>query len=79
MHFEEIPKMTYDKNAMARALEKVRTEPSCRIDDAAIVLGISRGQAYKAAEAGQIETMRSGKRWIVITAPLRRRLCIDAA
>ena len=43
---------------------------------AARVYGISRGAAYAAAQAGEIETIRIGRLLKAITAPMRRRLQI---
>lgn len=67
------------KEKMARVLDDIRTQPTCLLSDAAIVLGISRAHAYTAAKNGEIETIRLGRRWVAITAPLRERLKIDAA
>jgi hypothetical protein len=44
---------------------------------AARAYGISRGAAYAAAQAGEIETIRIGRLLKAITAPMRRRLHID--
>jgi hypothetical protein len=46
---------------------------------AARVYGISRGAAYEAAKAGEIETIRIGRLLKVVTAPMRRRLHIEEA
>jgi hypothetical protein len=67
------------EQAMARVLEDIKTHPTCLLSDAAIALGISRTGAYNAAEKGEIETIRIGRRWVAITAPLRQKLKIDAA
>jgi excisionase family DNA binding protein len=44
------------------------------IDEAAIILGISRGSAYVAAKRGDIPTIRIGKRLLVPLAALERML-----
>ena len=67
------------KQAMARVIEDIKTQPTCLLSDAAVALGISRTHAYTAAQNGEIETIRIGRRWIAITAPLRRKLGIDNA
>lgn len=41
------------------------------------VLGISKNSTYAAAAAGQIPTLRLGKRLVVPTAALRRMLQLD--
>jgi len=41
------------------------------------VLGISKNSTYQAAAAGQIPTIRLGKRLVVPTAGLRRMLQLD--
>jgi hypothetical protein len=67
------------KEILARALADIKTQPTCLLSDAAVALGISRSHAYTAAKAGEIETIRLGRRWVAITAPLREKLKIDAA
>jgi excisionase family DNA binding protein len=44
------------------------------VEEAARVLGISRGTAYKAARAGQIPTLRLGNRLLVPRPALNRLL-----
>jgi len=44
------------------------------IDEAARILGISRGGAYQAAKRGEIPIIRIGKRLLVPTAALERML-----
>ena len=47
------------------------------IEQTARLLGISRGAAYRAAAAGQIPTVRFGRRLLVPTARLLEMLGID--
>lgn len=47
------------------------------IEAAARLLGISRGAAYRAAAAGQIPTIRIGRRLLVPTARLLEMLGVD--
>lgn len=47
------------------------------IEQAGQLLGISRGAAYRAAAAGQIPTIRVGRRLLVPTALLLEMLGID--
>jgi hypothetical protein len=39
-----------------------------------VLLGVSRSAAYRAANAGQLQTFRMGRRLLVPTAPLLRML-----
>ena len=48
--------------------------PTISLDEAAIVLGISRQAAYQAVKAGSIPCLRFGKRFRVPTAALVRML-----
>jgi excisionase family DNA binding protein len=49
------------------------------VQEAAQILGLGRNQAYEAAAAGQIPTIRIGKRILVPIAALNRMLGIDGA
>jgi excisionase family DNA binding protein len=51
--------------------------PTVSIEEASIVLGISRWAAYQAAKTGELPTVRFGRRVRVPTAALRRMLCLD--
>jgi excisionase family DNA binding protein len=53
-------------------------EPTISVETAGLLLGISRGSAYAAAAAGDIPTIRVGRRLLVPTAALRRMLALDA-
>jgi excisionase family DNA binding protein len=61
----------------------IQLDPSARptmtIDATADLLGISRSSAYGAAKAGDIPTIRVGRRLLVPTAALRRMLQLDEA
>lgn len=48
--------------------------PTITVEQAGNLLGISRRSAYRAAAAGQIPTLRLGRRLVVPTARLRRLL-----
>ena len=56
------------------ALELSKLPPTISIEEAALLLGISRSAAYRAAKAGQLVTFRVGHRRLVPTAPLLRML-----
>lgn len=46
------------------------------VEEAARILGISRGSAYEAVRRGDIPTIRIGKRLIVPVAALERMLAV---
>lgn len=48
--------------------------PTLTVEEAAVYLGVSRASAYNAARAGQLPTVRVGRRLLVPTAALRRML-----
>jgi excisionase family DNA binding protein len=48
--------------------------PTISVEEAAELLGISRSAAYRAAKAGQLATLRIGRKPRVPTAPLLRML-----
>jgi excisionase family DNA binding protein len=57
-----------------RTLELSKLPPTISVEEAAVLLGISRSAAYRAAKAGQLVTFRVGRRLLVPTAPLLRML-----
>ena len=62
------------------ALEELRTKPTVSLwPVVATVLSMSRGSVYQAAHSGEIDTIRVGHRIKAVTAPLRKKLGMDAA
>ena len=58
-------------------LDRVRTEPTCDVETAAGLLGISRGLAYQEARTGSlggVPVIRVGHRLRVVVKPLLERL-----
>lgn len=51
-----------------------RLPPTISVEEAAIILGVSRRSAYRAANAGQIPTVRIGRRLLVPSAKLLKIL-----
>lgn len=49
------------------------------VEDAGRLLGIGRQSAYQAVRCGEIPAVRIGGRWLVLRAPLMRKLAGDAA
>lgn len=53
------------------------TQPLLTITQAALVLGVSRATAYRAAQAGELPTITLSARMYVPTAALRKHLHLD--
>jgi hypothetical protein len=62
---------------MDEEILKLLRHPTISIPDAGRVLGIGRNAAYDAVKTGVIESIPLGKRRIVPTAPLRKKLGIE--
>lgn len=60
---------------MRYTMEPVETEKATlTVEQAATILGISRGSAYEAARSGQLPTIRIGRRLLVPRAKLEELL-----
>lgn len=57
--------------------EDWRSSTTISVEQAAPILGISRGSAYEAARSGELPTIRIGRRLLVPVAALRRLLGED--
>jgi excisionase family DNA binding protein len=68
----------YLKGTIVRAtperVEEILSHPTCTVEEAASVLGVGRGHAYRSVKAGEIPAIRLGTRMLVKTAALRRML-----
>ena len=65
--------------ALEAAIEHVqglewRERNTITAEEAAVIVGISRGSAYEAARTGDIPTLRVGRRVVVPVGALRRLL-----
>ena len=61
----------------ADTLKQLRTEPTCDVETAAALLGISRGLAYTEARQGSLggaPVLRIGNRLRVVVKPLLEQL-----
>lgn len=58
-------------------LAAVLSRPTCRIELAAKILGVSRSAAYQAARAGELPTIKLGRRMVVPTAKLAEMLGVE--
>ena len=66
---------------MDELLERLRSEPTCDVESAAELLGISRGLAYQEARQGSlggVPVLRVGHRLRVVVKPLLEALGLDA-
>jgi hypothetical protein len=62
------------------ALEEIKNKPTVPLwPHLGLVFDLSRGSVYTAARNGTFETIRVGNCIPAISAPLRRKLGIDAA
>ena len=50
-------------------IAELLTRDVCTVEEAAEVLGVSRGSAYAAVRAGEIPALHVGARWLI---PVRR-------
>jgi len=69
-------------SAIAARLEQLRREPTCDVETAAGLLGISRGLAYQEARQGSlggVPVLRIGHRLRVVVKPLLEALGLDAS
>lgn len=60
-------------------LTELKASATTDVATAAKLLGVSRNQAYAALHAGEIEAIRIGGRYRVLTAPLLRLLQLSDA
>lgn len=56
-----------------------KTTPTISVEDAGKVLGLSKDSAYRAAHAGELPTLRFGRRILVPTAALLEMLGFQKA
>lgn len=49
---------------------EILSKPTCTVDEAKLVLGIGRNQAYVAVRSGEIPSLRIGNRILVPTKKL---------
>lgn len=61
------------------ALLEPAVHPTVSVDEAAAILGVSRGSAYAAVRAGTIPSVRVGRRLLIPTARLAALLGLSTA
>jgi hypothetical protein len=63
-----------------KEIEKLLQRPAISVTDCGMMIfGLSRNGSYDAAKRGDFETFNVGKKIMVPTAPLRRKLGMDPA
>ena len=60
--------------ATPEQVEEILSHPTCKVEEAAAVLGVGRGHAYNAVNAGELPVIHLGRRVLVKTSALRRML-----
>jgi hypothetical protein len=71
--------MAHNLPTVEEALEEIGRKPLVNLwPTVGVALGISRGTVYAAAERGEIEVMPVGRLKKAVSAPLRRKLGIEA-
>ena len=55
-------------------LDDLKGRATCSIEEAAALLGVSRGVAYEAARTGQLPVLPLGRRRLVLVPKLRAML-----
>ena len=60
--------------ASPEQIEEILSYPTCSTEQAASVLGIGRGHAYRMVKDGELPAIQLGKRLLVKTAALRRMI-----
>lgn len=72
--------MTAVPSPTSRALPDPRECPTVTVEEAAAILGVSRGSAYEAVRNGTIASLRIGRRLLIPTAHLAALLgCVEVA
>jgi hypothetical protein len=65
---------------LEEALEQIRRKATVDLwPTVGLALGLSRGSVYEAAIRGEIDVLTFGRRKVAVTAPLRRKLGMEAA
>ena len=58
----------------AEALRKLKAAPTVSVVTAGQALGVGRHAAYDMARRGDVQVIKVGRHWRVVSAPLLRRL-----
>jgi excisionase family DNA binding protein len=71
--------MAEKEHPMARKPSKKawQDRPTVPVPEAAEILGIGRGTAFKAANDGELKVLKFGRRMVVPTSELKRMLGIE--
>ena len=55
-------------------IQELKNEATISIEQAALIIGLSRTKTYEMAKAGELEVLKTGKRIRVLARPLYNRL-----
>ena len=64
--------MSKRRAAKENPIELLSTRPTVSVTEAAVILSISRGQAYAMANRGDLRVLRIGTRLVIPTDQLRQ-------
>jgi Helix-turn-helix domain len=65
---------------MTDDIKRILDQPTCSVDDLRKIVGGSRNTVYEAVRRGDFSTIRVGRRYRVVTAPLKVKLgLVEAA
>lgn len=68
-----------DPKRPTKAISELLSRPVITVPEAGMtIFGLSRNGAYEAAKRGDFETIKIGKLIVVPTAPLRKKLGMEA-
>jgi len=76
--FDHIRGPTMKSTLSADQIGELLKFPTTSVVNAGRILGLSRNVTYEAVKRGEIESLKYGKRIVVLTAPLRRKMSIEA-
>jgi excisionase family DNA binding protein len=60
-------------------IQELKNEATISIEQAALIIGLSRTKTYEMAKAGELEVLKTGKRIRVLARPLYNRLMGSAS
>lgn len=55
-------------------IREILSRPTATVDQAGRILGLGRNTAYERVRSGEIQSIRMGRRLLVLTAPLKKML-----
>jgi len=65
------------RKGLEMTLDELKDKTTISVEEAAPILGISRGAAYQAAKTGELPTLRIGRRIVVPVIPLLKLIGVE--